>query len=139
MLPDAMVYLSLDKGNRPNRQLFSWIHKVGDNIKLLKDDISSKMIYMDCGTLMIRELTEAQVEKIDTEIPISEAKDDQYTPFVSYRKGCGSFVESEWIDTMECPFSSADRFMTHYANANEIRILKLWKQMSTIYATVSRG
>lgn len=145
-LPDAVVYLSLDKTERrTNRQFFSWIPKVGVRLSSAIADNLSKT-HMDCGTLMVRELTEEQAEAMaavtDEEIPpqlISDAKDDQYTPFVSYRKGCGLFVESQWIDTTECPFSWADRFMTHSANANEVRILKLWKQLSSTYATVSRG
>jgi hypothetical protein len=145
MLPDAAVYLSLDKSARTTRQVFSWVPRVGIKLSSAIDDNLSK-IHIDCDTLMVRELTEEQAEAISAsqggEIPpelISEAKDDQYTPFVSYRKGCGNFVESEWIDTTECPFSWADRFMTHSANANEVRILKLWKQLTSIYATVSRG
>jgi hypothetical protein len=68
-----------------------------------------------------------------------DVKDDTFLPFVHYQNGCGKFVVSEWINKAECPFPWAERFMTHTATANEVRVLKLWKQLHPLYATVAKG
>lgn len=52
---------------------------------------------------------------------------------VSYRKGCG-----KWIDTLKgCPFSSAAGLASTEMTVNENRIIELWKKMCGLYSAVS--
>lgn len=62
-----------------------------------------------------------------------EAKTSQnIQPIVSYRKGCG-----KWIDTLKgCPFSNANGLITLDMTPNENRIVELWKKMCTLYSVV---
>lgn len=138
--PDAKVVILVE---RP-KNLFLWTKKVGVEIK---HEISLNPYFYQFkpNTLLIREFSTWHLEEFEKslgpklpELLVSEAKNDEFTPFVSYET-CGSFVMGNWINTLECPFSLADKFMTHLACANEVRILRLWKQISSVYATVSRG
>lgn len=40
---------------------------------------------------------------------------------------------ADWINRDECPFPYADKFVNK-ACANEIQILRLWKQMNALLA-----
>lgn len=62
-----------------------------------------------------------------------EAKDtEEIHPVVSYRKGCG-----KWIDTLKgCPFSNANGLMTASMTSNENRVFDLWKRMCNLYSVV---
>lgn len=145
MMPDAEVRLSVTKVSKIDRPLFAWANKVG--IKHYnKDDLNKKTIFLDCAIIMVRELNDNFLNALDinteSSVPeelISTAHQDGYVPFVEYRSGCGNFFMAEWIDIAECPFSWADKFMTAEATVNEIKVLKLWKQMGPLYATLSRG
>jgi hypothetical protein len=63
----------------------------------------------------------------------SEAKEtEDIRPIVSYRKGCG-----KWIDKLKgCPFSNANGLMTADMTSSENRIVELWKKMCTLYSVV---
>jgi hypothetical protein len=63
-----------------------------------------------------------------------EAKDtEDLVSLVSYRKGCG-----KWIDTLKgCPFSNAAGLATATMTANENRIIELWKKMCSLYSTLT--
>lgn len=143
-LPDAEVMISVQKG-KINRQIFLWPSKVG--VRFYNEEISDKrLIFVDCAVMAIREMNDSFLSVLNNsfgnEIPgelICEAKEEIYVPFVRYRGGCGNFFMSEWIDIVDCPFPLVDKFMIHSASSNEIRILKLWKQLSQAYATVSKG
>jgi hypothetical protein len=57
---------------------------------------------------------------------------DDPEAIVSYKKGCG-----RWIDTSKgCPFSSAGGLVSTEMNANEHRIIDLWKKMVSLYHAV---
>jgi len=62
-----------------------------------------------------------------------EAKEtEDLTSLVSYRKGCG-----KWIDTSKgCPFSNAAGLATATMTVNEKRIIELWKKMCSLYSTL---
>lgn len=62
-----------------------------------------------------------------------EAKNTQdLASFVSYKKGCG-----RWIDTSKgCPFSSAAGLASTEMTVNEYRIIELWKKMVPLYKAV---
>jgi len=145
MLPDAEFKLAINRATKIDRPLFSWANKVGIK-NYTKVENNKKTIFLDCATIMVRELNDVFLnvfEKSNTgslpEELISTAQQDAYVPFVEYRSGCGNFFMAEWIDIAECPFNWADKFMTAEATVNEIKILRLWKQMGPLYATLSRG
>lgn len=59
-----------------------------------------------------------------------EAKDvDDVSSIVSYKKGCG-----RWINTLKgCPFSNAAGLALAEMTPNENRIISMWKQMVPLY------
>jgi hypothetical protein len=69
----------------------------------------------------------------------SEAKEDKFTPFLSYKGGCGRFVMDEWINKDECAFPYVDDLGITSMNANEMQVFKLWKQASSIYPLLAGG
>jgi hypothetical protein len=64
---------------------------------------------------------------------------NDWVTFISYAEGCGKFVAGRWINKGECPFDRAARLGKEFMSCNEIRILKLWQQLSSLYPTLSRG
>jgi hypothetical protein len=139
MLPDAKISLFLEFDGKKN-QVFNWVNKVGLTLSIKK----SNFLEIDSSVVAIRELDNKAVNYLnlgskDIKPLCCLAKSDNFLPFASYHEGCGSFVASEWINKIECPFPLADRFMTYNVTSNEIKVLKLWKQISNLYATVSRS
>ena len=137
-LPDASLSIHF-KDKKSVAQLFNWCKKCHTPILT---SIPEDILLIDPYIMMIRELPEkdAAILKRDGVAALCcNCLDDQYMSFVSYQQGVGNFVTANWINSMDCPFSSAERFMTHSANCNVVRILRLWKQLSPIYATLSRG
>lgn len=134
-LPDAELIINCKLPKKIERQLFSWCKRCSVTFSF-GETVDGIVVPSDI--IMIRELPEGTEVK-DIKSICSDCRDDKFTPFVSYGIGFGNFVMADWINTVECPFSWADRFMTALAGANEVKILKLWKQLSPIYATLSRG
>ena len=57
----------------------------------------------------------------------------ELSPLVTYRKGCG-----KWIDTLKgCPFSSAAGLASTEMTVNETRIIELWGTMCGLYNAVA--
>jgi hypothetical protein len=129
-LPDANVFIKYTKNSQISKQLFNWMTSL--NIKDI-NKLSQPYLILESDNIMIRPMEN------DNKEVCSEVKEDKFTPFVSYQKGCGRFVFSEWINREEYPFSYADSFMTEDVCANEIQVLKLWKQMNTLYPLLTRG
>ncbi len=148
-LPDAKVELVISSAGAVSRQLFDWTGRVGVRLHLNKHvELKPNSLAVPACSMAVRDLPQGAVDLLnDKSITIMneekglccEAKEDCFVPFVTYLEGVGNFVTGDWINKDECPFPWADRFMSHSANANEIRILKLWKQLSQIFTTVSRG
>jgi hypothetical protein len=71
----------------------------------------------------------------DIQSPITLVKDvktAELCSLVSYRKGCG-----KWIDTLKgCPLSNAEGLITPTMTINENRVIELWRTMTTLYAAV---
>ena len=132
-LPDAEVFIKYSKKSQISKQLFNWI--VNLNIKNI-NKLSEPYLILESSAIMIRPI---EAISYDNKEICSEAKEDKFTPFVSYQKGCGNFVLDEWINKEEYPFSHADNFMTEDVCANEVQILKLWRQMNTLYPLLTRG
>lgn len=63
-----------------------------------------------------------------------EAKETKKaTNLVSYKKGCG-----RWIDTLRgCPFSNAAGLATEDMTVNERRIIEMWKRMVNLYSATA--
>jgi len=62
-----------------------------------------------------------------------EAKSEEPHSIVSYRKGCG-----RWIDKMKgCPYSSAGGLIEEIMTVNESRIISLWEKMVCLYSSVA--
>jgi hypothetical protein len=128
-LPDAKLYLNRIKEKQIDARFFGWSNKLG--IKNQKTMLNP--IIMDCHSLMLRPI------EIGNPLECSEAKEDKFTPFVSYKAGCGGFVYDEWINKEECPFPHADNFMEHGICINEVAILRLWKQINVLYPFLTRS
>jgi hypothetical protein len=69
---------------------------------------------------------------VDTARFCFEAREEpELRPIVSYRKGCG-----KWIDSMKgCPFSNASEFISEAMEPNELRIIEMWRKMVPLYST----
>lgn len=132
-LPDANVFIKYTKKSQISKQLFNWMTSL--NIKNI-NKLSQPYLTLESDNIMIRPMETISYD--DKEV-CSEVKEDKFTPFVSYQKGCGRFVFSEWINREEYPFSYADSFMAEDVCTNEIQVLKLWKQMNTLYPLLTRG
>jgi hypothetical protein len=139
LLPDANVFLKEDRRNCKFREVFNWVHKC--DIKNIKN-LPSQFIELDSQTLMIRPVEEDVQKKIGNQ-GIKEfccdAKDDKFTPFVSFSNGCGNFVVAEWIDKDDYPFPHAERFLIDDMCINETEILKFWRRINYIYSYLTRG
>ncbi len=140
-LPDAKVIIACTPTD-VKEQVFTWPKRVG--VPMRRNLVERPVLVLDCDTVIIRDLVDVKYlneagQIMNGQEIISEANSEDFTPFVSYKNGCGNFVTAQWINTTECPFPWADRFMTHSATINEVKVLKLWKQLCTTYATVSRG
>ena len=63
-----------------------------------------------------------------------EAKEaDETRCLISYKKGCG-----KWIDTLRgCPFSNAAGLALTAMTVNENRVIELWKKMCPLYSALS--
>ena len=73
-------------------------------------------------------------EKLPLSEPIYvEAKEcDEPSCLVSYKKGCG-----KWIDTSRgCPFSNAAGLALTTMTINENRVIELWKKMCPLYSVL---
>lgn len=68
-----------------------------------------------------------------------EAKDDKPFVFATYFNGWGKFVTSDWINRLSCPFASDNRYLQGSMTVNEARIGQLWKAVTPLFQTVSRG
>lgn len=66
-----------------------------------------------------------------------DVKDEQSATFVSYPEGWGNFVTSTWINSARSPFQH--RFGKAGMTSNEVKVEKLWQQLSHLFQTVSRG
>lgn len=129
-LPEANIFIKYSKNSQISKQLFAWMGSL--NIKNI-NKLSEPIVSLDSSSIMIRPMEEIVLEMC------SEVKEDKFTPFVSYQKGCGKFVMDEWINKDGYPFSQADSFMTEDVCANEIQVLKLWRQMNSLYPLLTRG
>jgi hypothetical protein len=76
---------------------------------------------------------ESKIQYDEQPICIEAKESDHLTCLVSYKKGCG-----KWIDTLRgCPFSNAAGLATTSMTANENRIIELWKKMCSLYSALT--
>ena len=126
-LPETEVYL-VKTGPKNDKQYFNWLSKM--NIKSAKN-LSPTFVF-DSTVIMIRPMEDGTTDIL------SEAHQDKFTPFVSYKEGCARFVISDWINN-EYPFPYADRLAKEGMCPNETQVLKLWKQMNALYSIMVKG
>lgn len=134
-LPDAELVINCVPPKKIERQFFVWCKRCKVPFSYVN---AFNGIAVPPEIIMVRGFPEGTEVK-DINDVCSDCRKDLFTPFVSYREGFGNFVTMDWINTMECPFPWADKFMTTLAGVNEVGILKLWKQLGPVYANVSKG
>lgn len=117
-LPDANISINC-KRNICKYQLFDWTRKL--NIRFTYNENKQK----EC--LIITPDVMAIRTFIDKKIFL--AKEEEICTFVTYKEGCGNFVMSEWIDSIEAPFAVAKEFVNNSLSVNEAKILQFWKFM----------
>lgn len=130
-LPEAEIFLVKRKMLNVNEYYFNWIGKF--NIKIFKNNAD---IILPSTCMIIRPIDSSELISMEM---LSEAKQDKFTPFVSYKSGCGKFVMSDWINTNEYPFLYVDKLAEIGMCPNETQVLKLWKYINTLYPLVVKG
>lgn len=84
------------------------------------------------GMLNAFYLEEKELERSSERLCPEAKEEENVACLVSYRKGCG-----KWIDTSKgCPFSSAAGLASTGMTVNEHRIIELWKKMVPLYNAV---
>lgn len=141
LAPDAVVVIICKLLDKIDEDLYVWAKKLG--IKVFYKDVDIKGMQLSADFMMVREFTNEDLiylnrnDNFYIENISFDVKMDNFCSFVNYSNGCGSFIEANWINKVEPPFSYADGFMTHNATANEVKVLQLWKQMNSLYSFVS--
>lgn len=139
-LPEAWIGLSCLRHSQ-SKECFVWSYccKV-PKVTCTKYNLNNPFLFVHDDLMMLRPLDDELV------LPLiikesnywSEVKQDKFTPFVTYERGCGKFVMTEWLNKEECPFPHADSLISQSACAGELQVLKFWKQMNFLYFTISR-
>ena len=129
--PESNIMVKPQMTGTVSKQYFNWVSRLSSKI----DDTKEIITIESPNIIAIRPFS----DELDFKGSCSEAKEDKFTPFVSYQNGCGKFVMADWIDKEEYPFPYADYFMSEDICVNEIQILKLWKQMNVLYPLLARG
>jgi hypothetical protein len=137
-LPDAKICILCERGG--DNVYFGWADKFG--AKLIQYGNSEKSTMelaceqFEVGSVIITPDVMAVRPYMENSIGPSDAVADEFTTFVSYAKGCGSFVcGDEWAT--ECPFLKATKqFSKDGINSTEIKILKMWEQVGIIYTMI---
>jgi hypothetical protein len=138
--PNVNIHLKYSRKAGGN-QYFVWTRKM----KVVVNKNIDKFVKFNSHILLIHPVDNEILQKLDNIADISgsefcsEVKQDKFTPFVSFRDGCGNFVMSEWIDKDDCPFPYADYFMTETVSLNETEVIKLWKLMNQVYSYLLKG
>lgn len=144
MLPDAQIALGCTKNNMMIN-LFSWARTLKIKIhyhqeKDLTNFMPSPLLIVDADMMMINEPDCDFGNNLTVEMGSNmccDVKEEKNLPFVSYREGWGNFVTSSWINKISTPFHH--RFTRVGMTPNEMKVDKLWRQMSVLFQTVSRG
>lgn len=143
-LPDAKIVIACQRNDQVLFQLYQWAQRL--RVPLFyynpgttaleeakrRDLVKDNMLMMFPLTLVTHSFDKKTLELLNAqrEPVFVEAKEsDELCCLVSYKKGCG-----KWLDTLKgCPFSSAAGLATIAMTANENRIIELWKKMCSLY------
>ena len=133
-LPDAKVVIACPRREYERMWgLFQWVYRV-----------RVPMMYYTETAGITREadivipFTAMAVRTYDKEHigPVS-VKSGEFATFVDYQEGCGKFIPSEWLDKVRAPFRKAVKtFGTDIMTVNELKVLKLWEKLYTLYTAV---
>jgi hypothetical protein len=87
----------------------------------------------DIPDMMNEYALEGGLFKASTTICFEANETNEPKCLVSYKKGCG-----KWIDTLRgCPFSNAAGLALTTMTVNENRVIELWKKMCSLYSAIS--
>lgn len=126
-LPDAKIAVNLEKGTPNNFMMWCW------KMKVPFSQSTDKFKCLENKEIMVLKPEIMAVRAFDPErIGPSKVKLNEFTTFVDYSDGVGSFVTSEWIDK-EAPFGNGRRFGKH-ATVVENKILSLWDKCRELYS-----
>lgn len=115
------------------------------------------LLVMDPDVMMVREMDDSMMESLQKPFldagkvwvvndanAVREASDvcqdvreDKMSTFASYHEGWGNFVTASWINKVSPPFQQ--RFGRADMTSNEVKVERLWQQLSTSFQNVSRG
>ena len=127
-LPDAKVMVAI-KRTLPRRDLFHWPRKCSIPIKHYDGELDDAFCIAP-SVMAVRDYDENLLGPVST-------KEDILATFVNYSEGCGKFVTTKWINTMNAPFFRAIKmFITEDITANELAVLRLWEKMYSLYVSM---
>ena len=134
-LPDAQVALACKRGINSYR-LYNWAYRLGAKCFQYSQDYDENQLIKNVEKLLILKPSIMAIRPCEEHTvfgPLS-VKDFELSTLVDFSEGCGSFVVADWIDNVDGPFRSAlTRFATNELTANELKVLRLWEQMTPIF------
>lgn len=124
-LPDAKPVMLIKRGD-PREYLFGWAYRWKPPLLYYSEIDMDVFINKFAEEVIVIEPHTVAVRDYQGDLGPVEAQSDQLSSFVSYSKGCGKFVTSEWIDKSRSPFR--DNFTSNELTVNELKVLKIWKE-----------
>lgn len=130
-LPDAEISLIFKRIIDP--YLFKWAKKV--NIKIVKEDSG---FVINPFLLVLDELKPYEYDNIiqNKKIDFVDVKSRQISTFVYWRNGISGFVVNDWINNEGNPLLEIERFIRQDASINEIKVIEMFAEMSSMYQTL---
>lgn len=110
---------------------------LADPLVIIHPDVVAVRDFEESGfdTHLIQGVMQAK----DTPGLFCKAKEEKPCVFVTYSEGWGRFVTASWINRLDCPLASGNRFAQGVLTANEVRIGRLWSAVTPLFQTVSGG
>ena len=132
-IPDATVAVYMERGNPSDFMVWCWKMKVpfSQNSKKFKClEKKQKIIELDPNVMAIKSFN---LEKTGPSL----IKNNEFTTFVDYSEGCGTFILSKWIDKCgKPPFEKAVKRYGKQATVTEKKVLMLWDKCRSLYALI---
>lgn len=160
-LPEAKVFVACNRTKMQSR-LFSWtkrcrvpfeLHKTVSLDEwvqhiLDKEFLGKPLVIITPDVVAVRDFEESGFDTplLQGVMQVKEvpdlccaAKEEKPCVFVTYSEGWGRFVTASWINRLDCPLASGNRFAQGVLTANEVRIGRLWSAVTPLFQTVSGG
>ena len=135
-LPDAQVMVAYQRAE-PKWDLFHWTRKC--KVRLLSYQYKPVWkAFGEQGSVIVVSPESMAVRAYDPEnVGPTEVKEEAFSTFVSYSKGCGRFNTPGWINKLGVPFWGAVRkFRTIDCTVDEIKILEMWERMYPLFSSI---